>query len=220
MTTIISTWKWGDKYSDAYVERLRLGVERYYNREFIWRVFEPEPEDEYLTEIPGCLCRLRMFDRKWQERQGLKKGDTLVTMDLDSIVAGPFEYLFLNEERFMILKGANTVNKCPFNGSLMKLKIGAYPEVWERFSVDAVSHIPYHQFPDDQAWIWHMLPNAAGWTAGYSSGVYAFKKNGWPSGDDLPKNARLVVFPGWRDPSMFNHLPWVQKFWTDLQPAI
>lgn len=215
MALIISTWLWGNKYSDEYVERLRRGVEKHHPKRYTWRVFRPEPEDEYLTQIPGCLCRLRMFDRQWQDRQGLSKGDRLVTMDLDSIVTGSFEYLFITDERFMILKGANTVNKCPFNGSLMMLKVGSYPEVWNRFSLDAVSRVPHHDYPDDQAWIWHMMPNSSGWVAGFSSGVYAFKKHGWPPGDGLPPNARLVVFPGWRDPQMFIHLPWVKKHWDN-----
>jgi len=44
-------------------------------------------------------------------------------------------------------------------------------------------------------------------------GVYAFKKRNWPKGDALPSNARVVAFPGFRDPSQFGHLDWVAQHW-------
>ncbi len=80
-------------------------------------------------------------------------------------------------------------------------------------ALEAAAKVPFYEFPDDQGWIWHKLPRAAGWLAGPTSGIYGFKKPGWPPGDNLPADARLVAFPGARDPSQFTHLPWVRKYW-------
>lgn len=211
---VISTWLWGDKYGHEYVDRLHNAVKFWHRKPYEWRVFTPEPEDQHLTTMPGCLCRLRMFDRAWQERQGLSKGDRIVCMDLDSVVTGSLDTVFDRDDKFVILWGANSENKNPFNGSLMMLRAGYHEEVWSKFNLDDLMLCRYHHFPDDQAWIWHMLPKAAGWKAGYMSGIYAFKKPGWPRGDDLPHDARLVVFPGWRDPAQFAHLSWIQKHWV------
>jgi len=215
MTLFITTWHWGKKYGPEYIERLRLGVEKWHRKPYEWRVFKPEPHDVHLTDLPGCLCRLRMFDREWQERQGIQRGDRIVCMDLDSIVTGPIEPFFERDDRFLILRGANSENPNPFNGSLMMLKAGYHEDVWTKFNLeDLHAKARWHHYPDDQAWIWHMLPESSGWKAGF--GIFAFKKPGWPRGDDLPRDARLIVFPGWRDPSQFTHLPWVQQHWVSL----
>lgn len=214
MALVISTWCWGDKYPGHYVERLRAGVARHLLQPYRWEVFAPEPEDMPLTERPGCLCRLRMFDPAWQAKHGIERGDRLVCMDLDSIVTGPLDHIFDREEPFLILQGANSSNPCPYNGSLAQLRGGEHAEVWTKFTTKEAAKAAIFEFFDDQAWYWHVLPNAAGWKAGKASGVYAFRKPSWPSHtDDLPPPASLVAFPGWRDPSKFTHLSWVQEHW-------
>ncbi len=114
----------------------------------------------------------------------------------------------------------------------MMLTPGVHPQVWRDFSLASVSAVTHYEYPDDQAWIAHKVPAAAGWRAGPSSGLYAFMKPGWPKGrtgirqwltrtkaqdspggESLPPDARLVVFPGFRDPSQFVHLTWVQRHW-------
>lgn len=215
MALIISTWFWGTKYSPSYVRRLRASVARNLNEPFRWDVFCPQAADQHLTQMPGCLARLRMFDPDWQLRNGIEAGDRLVCMDLDSIITGPLDGLFDRPEDFVILAGANAANPCPFNGSLMMLRAGTHSEVWSKFSLDALKRTPKHDFHDDQGWIAHMLPNAGTWRAGEQSGVVAFQKPGWPRGDVLPTWARLVAFPGHRDPSKFTHLPWVQEHWRE-----
>ena len=208
----IIVWRWGKKYDGFYVDRLKAGVARNLKQEYRFGVFAPEAEDEYLTKMPGCFCRLRMFDPAWQEKHGLT--GRIVCMDLDSVVTGPLDDLFDRPEKFVILAGANSANPCPYNGSLVMLRAGTRPDVWRDFSLKRAQEIPSFEFPDDQAWYSHKMPDAAIWKAGSESGVYGFQKPGWPKGEALPKDARLVVFPGWRDPSKFSHLDWIKQNWT------
>ena len=210
----ITTWRWMSKYPGHYVERLKSGIARNLKQECKFAVFAPYEEDEYLTKIPGCFCRLRMFDRKWQEVHGIEEGDRIVLVDLDVVITGPLDELFDRDEDFVILQGANAANPCPYNGSLQMLRAGKHEDVWKDFSLKNAGMVPHYEFPDDQAWLAARIPNAAGWKAGPESGVYAFQKPGWPKGDELPKDARLVAFPGWRDPSKFRNLAWVQRHWT------
>lgn len=207
----IVTWRWGKKYPGLYVDTLKAALKRHIKQEFTFAVFAPEAEDEYLTKIPGCFCRLRMFDPDWQEKHGLT--GRIVSLDLDLVVTGPLDDLFDRPENFVILQGANYSNPCPYNGSVFMLRAGARPDVWKDFSLKRASEIPHFEFPDDQGWFAHKIPNAAGWKAGPESGIYAFQKPGWPKGDDLPKDAKIVAFPGWRDPSKFTHLDWVRNNW-------
>lgn len=228
----ICTWFWGDKYGASDVAKLAAGIRRGVGERHRFVVVTDErngskvganvdavwpipAQDHHLLPIKGCFARLRMFDPTWQAMHGLSQGHRLVCIDLDSVVTGNLDPLFYRAEPFMILKGANAANPCPVNGSVMMLRFGHRPEVWTDFSLDAAAKIPFYEFPDDQGWIAHKLPQAAGWQCGPQSGIYAFKKPAWPKGDDLPGDARLVVFPGKRDPSQFTHLPWVKEYWRE-----
>lgn len=208
----ICTWRWGSKYSSDYVHKLKAGLERHLKQPFRFGVFSPSAQDVHLTKIPGCFCRLRMFDPAWQAAHHID--GRLVCVDLDTVITGPLDELFDRPEKFVILQGANAANPCPFNGSLMMLRAGARPDVWQDFSIKNASSVPFYEYPDDQGLLWHKIPDAAGWKAGSESGVYAFQKPGWPRDGQLPADARIVAFPGWRDPSRFAHLDWIKENWT------
>lgn len=210
---VIVTWLWGDKYSQTDVRKLQASVKRHLSEPHRFIVAHPRPEDRHLTEIPGCFCRLRMFDVAWQKENDIEDGDRVVCMDLDSVVTGSLDQLFMRAETFMILQGANSSNPCPFNGSLMMFRASYHGDLWHEFGLDRARLIPRHEFPDDQGWIHYLMPSAPGWKVGSQSGVYAFQKPGWPKGEALPADARLVVFPGWRSPERFKHLPWVKEHW-------
>lgn len=224
----VLTWWWGDKYPEHYVRRLRRGFAKYLSEPHRFVVVTDAAldgiettiiKDPGLLQYPGCLARLRMFDEVWQRDIGIIPGDRAVVADLDAIVTGPLDPLFLRPEPFLILQDANVSNPCPYNGSLWMLRGGYRPDVWDDFTLRRLAEIPHHEFPDDQGWVAHMMPGEAGWKAGAQSGVYAFHKRGWESGDALPNGARMVVFPGRRDPAQFTHLPWVQEHWNDARAA-
>lgn len=222
---VICTWGWGGKYGRDDVAKLSAGVRRHLAQahRFLlvteWGdlglpgVQRVPIKDVELTRFKGCFARLRMFDPAWQAECSIVAGDRIVCIDLDVVVTGPLDPLFNRPESFVILQGANASNPCPYNGSLWMLRAGYRPDVWSEFTVEGARLVPHYEFPDDQGWFAHKLPKAAGWRAGSPSGVYAFQKPGWPKGDALPKGARLVVFPGWRSPSLFTALPWVKEHW-------
>lgn len=228
MALVVATWLWGEKYTPVYVERLYAGVKRNLKQPFRFMVMtERERKDGFsegierhaiknpeLTKVKGCFARLRMFDPAWQQARDI--AERLVCLDLDMVITGSLDVLFDRPERLVVLKGANASNPCPYNCSVMMLRRGAHPELWRDFSLEGAKHIPQYQFPDDQGWIAHHAPNAAGWHVGRSSGIYAFQKPGWPDGTaELPADARIVAFPGWRDPSEFITVPWIRKHWIN-----
>lgn len=211
MALIIGTWNWGTKYPNHYVERLAAGVARHLRQDYRFIVFRPTEEDEQLISVPGCFVRLHMFDPTWQMIHGIKIGDRLVCMDLDLVVTGPIDALFDRPDDFIIAGVGNSGNRCPYNGSMWMLRAGYRPDVWSDFSLEKASKLPYHDFPDDQAWFAEKLPNAATW--GTRDGVYAFKKPGWPRGTLKPIHAKIVSFPGHRDPSQYERIGWIRQHW-------
>jgi len=219
---IVTTWLWGDSYGEHYVRRLAAGVHRSLTEGHRFICFSDTPRhlpgiEQYpipnleLTRVKGCFARLRLFDPGWQRNCNISAGDRIVNLDLDLVVTGMLDPLFYRSDDFTILQGINSSNPCPYNGSVWMLRAGARPDVWREFSLDAASKIKFHAFPDDQGWFHHMMPAAGSW--GPAQGVYGFKKEGWPSGENLPEGARIVAFPGWRDPSKFEHLSWVKENW-------
>lgn len=211
---IVSTWCWGDKYPQHYIDRLRAGVSRHLKQPHRFEVYRPGACDLNLTQIPGCYARLRMFSPAWQKANGINEGDRLVCIDLDTVITGPLDPLFDREEPYVIMSGGNSSNPCPFGGALQMIRAGAHPEVWSDFSLEKAAKVPFHEFHDDQGWIHHMLPGAATWKCGPDTGVYVFQKTVWPKGENLPKGARLVTFNGHRDPSKFMHVPWIKENWA------
>jgi len=216
-------WLWGSKYPLESVEKLAAGLRRHYaqkHRLILVTDRDVKSCDRY-DVVPledkeligrGCFCRLRTFDPEWQARHELT--DRIVGVDLDLVIVDRTDPLFDREEPFVILKGVNAINPNPFNCSIYMLRPGSHSEVWRNFSLDKAQKIQYHDFPDDQGWIWHMLPEAGTWKGGHPSGIYGFKKPGWPPHSSaLPLNCRIVAFIGWRKPEQFTHLDWVQKHW-------
>lgn len=221
----ISTWLWGDKYGVDDVYKLRAGVARHLKqphrflvmteRERAWTspdcIERHAIKDPELLDHPGCLARLRMWDYGWQQNRGVD--DRLVCLDLDMVITGPLDKFFDRAEPLVLLRGGNSVNPCPFNGSVIMLRPGHRGDIWTDFSMDAVRKIPFYKFPDDQAWLAHKAPDAASWPCGRKSGIYAFAKPGWPWSNELPANASIVAFPGARSPKDYAHLKWVKENW-------
>lgn len=223
MALAFITWLWGDKYNEGDIQKLAAGVRRHYPGDFRFVVYAdrplnlPSPIDARLIANPdlvgrSCFCRLRMFDPTWQGWHGFD--DRIISLDLDAVITGSLVGLFDRTEPFLILRGVNAVNPNPFNCSVMMLRAGECAEVWNDFTPEKAKAVPFHNFPDDQGWIWHKLPQAAGWDAGRASGIYGFQKPGWPPGQALPHDARIVAFIGWRKPSMFKHIRWVKNHWS------
>lgn len=234
---LITTFWWGDKFSVDDVNRLAAGLKRHIKQPYRFacindKGFPPFSKnvhhswpiiDEELTKVKGCFARLRMFDPVWQQNYpGYKmyselygdktELDRIVNIDLDTIITDELDPLFDRPEPLVIMKGANKVNPCPFNGALIMLTPGAHPEVWHDFTMEAASSIPRHEFPDDQGWLWYKVPGAAGWNVGAEHGVYVWQKRGWPSGEELPEGACLVTFVN-KGPRDIAHLPWVKEHW-------
>jgi hypothetical protein len=230
---LVVTYLWGSKYSPDDVVKLINGLDRGLEQDRgivvlsdrpwqyvgpvpnVWVIPIP-PEDRGLTKIRGCFARMRLFDPSFQDNLEIlfdQKVDRIACVDLDVVVTGKLDPLFNRPEPFLILGGANSSNPCPYNGSIWMLRPGAFPQVWKHFSVEDVEKIPFFDFPDDQGWMHYKIPMAATWEAGTRSGIYAFQKPGWPDGNCLPGDARLVVFPGWRSPQQFRHLGWVRDNW-------
>lgn len=225
MSLFVCSWLWGTKWSPLYAERLFAGLKRNlaqpYKSVLItdqWVISNADlvchihSEDRLLTRRLGCLVRMRLFDKYWQERIGARRGDRIVNIDVDAVITGSLDVLFDRDDEFTIMQGFNETNPCPFNGSLWMFRAGERHDVWNDFSLDAHHRygVPIHSIADDQGWLHYKFPDAAAYTP--RDGVYAFKKVGWRRRRWKPPNARLIAFPG-RDPAKYSECDWIRKHW-------
>lgn len=219
-----STWFWGKKYTVEHLTNLHNGIRRHFAHPHRFVVVTDRLTDHLVGEtIPirdrdllnirdGCYVRLRMFDPEWRRQFGIKR---LVCLDLDLVITDDLAPLFSGAGPFRILKGGH-FNPCPFNGSVMMLDDpnGEYSHLWHSFDYEEAHRIAYADGSDrgtDQTWIAAKAPHAAFWT--WRDGIYGYGKPGWPPGDGLPTDARIVIFPGKKDPSKLKNLWWVKENW-------
>jgi len=237
---VVCTWWWGDKYSLDYLLRLLAGVSRHLKQEhrFLCMTererFLTMPDgverhaikDPELTKFKGCFARLRLFDPGWQQNRQIEAGTRIVNLDLDLIVTGGLDVVFdrVDPSPLVVLQGVNAVNPCPYNCSVFMFRAGTCAHLWQDFAAlpdwgeqTLCAAMPVHEFPDDQGWMWKKMPDAAAFTPQH--GVYAMQKPGWPggkNGENIPVDARIVAFPGGRDPERFTRLGWVRQHWLGI----
>ena len=159
--------------------------------------------------LGGCYNRLWVFSRE----AGRLFGDRFVCIDLDVVLVRDCTSLFARPEPFVI-NAYNPImaekNDQRYNGGMFMLKAGARSSVWEKFD-PAVTPQEVQADPltvgSDQAWIRrHLGRDEPRWTN--ADGVYEARQ----VRHSLPGNARMVLFAGKRDPSLFPY-PWVRAHW-------
>lgn len=148
---------------------------------------------------PQCLRRLAMF----APDAAKKFGEHFVSMDLDCLASGPLDPLFCNGEDFKIFAG--TAADRSYNGSMVMLRAGARPQVYQRLTLKGAIEAGRKFTGSDQAWIAHCLGSKeATWSS--QDGVEWWGNRHRPA----PPGTRLVFFPGPEKPWDIDH-PFVRK---------
>jgi hypothetical protein len=141
------------------------------------------------THRPGKrTAKLMLFRRDIAERLG----DRILYMDLDTVVVG---------ER---------PQWAPYNSSVILLSAGTHPHIYDTFNPLEPIRTPWSS--DDQDWISMKAPTAvAAWD--HRDGIWNQSRLPRTGGaSSLPEGARLVCFPGPREPGLLaeqrDH-PWI-----------
>lgn len=139
---------------------------------------------------PNCFRRLVMFRKDAAKTFGRR----FVSMDLDCVIGGPLDPLFDRPEDLVLFKG--THESRPYNGSMMLIKAGCRPQVYESFDQAGADASGDAFHGSDQAWLAHCLGwNEATWDE--ADGVWSF--------DRYLRNVKkarptVLFFPGKRKP--------------------
>lgn len=227
----VVTFKWRSdsyrvRYSAEHVDVLEAMVRRHYRGDlrFVCITDDPrgiEAETAPLwddcagltnasgRQLPSCYRRLKLFDPATQRDIGMRPGDRLVSLDLDTVCVGNLNALWDREDDFVGWALPGTHHPRVFNGSMWMLRAGAEAHVWRDFDPEtSPAEAKAAQFlGSDQSWMSYRLQGRAGWTQ--ADGVYSFPQ-ALRSAQAVPADARVVMFHGFRKPWSPGMVDWVR----------
>ena len=159
---IVCCVKWGTKYPALYVNRLRSMVQRHlsHSHDFVCLTEDPAGLEADIGTLPlpegyaGFWNKISLFRRDLFE-----PGRTALYFDVDLVIVGPLDFLLDGSADLAIVRafGANH----GFNSSVMRIRSGALPHVYERFAADAEAIVASGRYAGDQNWIFRQVPDAA-----------------------------------------------------------
>ena len=156
---------------------------------------------------PSCYRRLKIFSPQAGEIFG---ADRIVNMDLDVVITRSLNPLFDRPDDFVMWGGQSVDPKARYssvpyswyNGSLMMMRVGSRPQVWNDFDPRTSPQLAHNAKcrGSDQGWIAYRLGrNESVW--GRQDGVYSFRNHVMAEyHGKLPIDARFVAFHGRHDP--------------------
>lgn len=167
--------------------------------------------------LPSCYRRLKLYDRQTQIEMGIRFGERIVSIDLDTLILGNLDALLRTEGRFISWELPGQDHAKVFNGSLQMFNAGDLQDIWSSFdpsrSPRAAALAGFRG--SDQAWLSWRLVGMEGsvglkWPiiASYPSQVLIQRK--------ALTDTKLIFFHGtvkpWY-PEARAETPWVSQYW-------
>jgi len=162
------------------------------------------------TFVPGTRFAKLML---WREDIADIIGERIGYIDLDCVITRSLDSIFNRTEDVVLWRNPNygMNRRARYNTSIILLDAGARPHLYDKFNPDKhPRRLRKIWGGTDQAWVSSQLSvtDEAYWTS--DDGVYGagrLKDIVPGAGTELPQNARIVFFPGPREPGM----PEIQK---------
>lgn len=116
------------------------------------------------TRLPSCYRRLRLYDRATQIEMGIRAGERIVSIDLDTVVCGHLRGVLETEGRFVGWQLAGAIHPRVFNGSFQMFTAGDLQHIWSDFDPSRSPEIARRAgfAGSDQAWLSYNLVDKEG----------------------------------------------------------
>lgn len=229
----VCTFLWSDaarqrdySFNESHVVILRNMVARHLklphefvcitDRDYIAEGIRCIPLDDR-THVPGTCGRKLTI---WAPDAGDRIGQRILSLDLDMVVVDSIDVLIDRPEDVVMFRNPNYQSggrRAFYQGSIQLMTPNSRPRVWKAFHHPHMPLIINRRFGGfEQAWLSETLEwTEASWTD--ADGIYGAGRVGdWTDKNvvgGLPKGARIVVFPGNREPSQEHvrmKFPWVE----------
>jgi hypothetical protein len=171
------------------------------------------------VELPSCYRRLKLYDPETQRRMDIAPGDRVLSLDLDTVVAGDLAPILRWEGVFVGWALQGVGHPLVYNGSFQLFTAGELADIWYDFdpdsSPDAAREAGF--LGSDQAWLSMKLVGREGvrdipypLLASYPLHVRRLAV--------FSARTRLVFFHGSRKPwdiAAQNESPWIKRYWRE-----
>jgi hypothetical protein len=173
------------------------------------------------VHVPGTCGRKLTI---WAPDAGTRIGTRILSLDLDMVIVDDITPLVDRPEDVVMFRNPNYVEggrRAFYQGSIQLMTANSRPKVWNvRFHPHAPMIVNRRFGGHEQAWLSEMLP----WTEAHWSdadGIYGAGRVGdWTDKTvvaELPPGARIVVFPGNREPGqphVKEKFPWITEHYA------
>jgi hypothetical protein len=222
----VTCFYWGNKYPIKDVYKLRLDVMKHLRVPHEFKVIT-----DNAAQFGNTMNTVKLIQPSHDGRDLCNKlflyhpfaremiGQRILNIDIDSLIVGRLDELVNRDEPLVLWRNPRKVvakaglNKFRehYNTSLVLVDGGAFPQIWDDFNRE--KPICKH----DQAYVSYKLgPDMPSW--GPEDGVYRLRVQTIPTSgidSELPKNARIVFFPGndkATDPKVQARAPWIGEY--------
>lgn len=239
MTLIVTCFWWFDpyaaqqprrKYGPHHIEVLRNSMARHLTVPHRFLCITDRPE-----QLPGDIETASLDKTTYMEKTRFAKlmlfrrdiadilgGDRILYSDIDNVVVGDMNPVVDRDEPLVLYRNPNWPQKrrARFNTSMILLSAGCRPDLYENIDLNKdPQRLRLKSGGTDQAWISEQVDhNNPYWDR--THGVYnAMRLKDLPDSGielDLPDDARIVFFPGNRNPSepeTQERWPWIKEHW-------
>jgi hypothetical protein len=169
------------------------------------------------AHLPSCYRRLKLYDARTQQAMGMRRGDRIVSLDVDSLVTGPLDEIFKIKGRYVgwMLPALN--HSEVYNGSFQMFDAGDLRHIWEDFdpmkSPFEASRAGYRG--SDQAWLSWRLVGQEGSTSVNYPAVASYPLH-CRKFSIFSAKTRLVMFHGKKkpwNPETAAESNWIKRYW-------
>ena len=169
------------------------------------------------AHLPSCYRRLKIYDAQTQKELGIDKGDRIMSIDLDTVIANDIRRIVATEGRYVGWELKGRSHPRVFNGSLQMFTAGDLQEIWSDFDPRVSPSLAGKAgfLGSDQAWLSYKLVNREG-----SVGLKWPEVSSYPLQNKLQsilrKDNAIIFFHGglkpW-DQSAVREAPWIERYW-------
>lgn len=174
--------------------------------------------------LSSCYRRLRLYDPQIQSKLGIKRGDRVVSIDLDTLVVGSLDTILSTTGLYVGWELRGTYHPKVFNGSFQMFTAGELDYIWLDFDP---SRSPYVASDagykgSDQAWLSYNLARNP-----YSVSIKYPEFSSYPLNNRISGQVdfrtRLIFFHGSQKPwyeSTLAASPFVERHWNAARSEI
>lgn len=178
--------------------------------------------------LPSCYRRLKLFDVATQKDMGIDENERIVSLDLDTIIAGDLRPLLTKEHPFVGWAVRGRHHPRVFNGSMWMFTSRTCEHMWKNFHADKTPDRVHRAgyLGSDQSWLSYNFardPASGSWA--YPQAVsYPLEVAKRPR---MVAGTSVVFFHGRRKPwhdLVKTETPWTTHHWrlneTETQPVL